>query len=101
LYFQTFQKHTIMKNLTCEHIEAIDEVKTSEEMVCETCAKIGSEWVHLRTCQECGVTLCCDSSEHKHAREHFQLYGHHVIASAEPGEKWLWCYEDERYARYE
>jgi hypothetical protein len=21
--------------------------------------KIGSEWVHLRTCQECGGTHCC------------------------------------------
>ena len=24
--------------------------------------KIGADWVHLRTCQQCGVTLCCDSS---------------------------------------
>jgi hypothetical protein len=24
--------------------------------------KIGAYWVHLQTCQTCGVTLCCDNS---------------------------------------
>ncbi|WP_240163725.1 UBP-type zinc finger domain-containing protein [Spirosoma taeanense] len=56
--------------------------------------------MHLRTCQQCGTTLCCDSSPNKHATKHFQASGHPVVASAEPGERWLWCYVDEQMAQY-
>ena len=84
----------------CNHLTAIEEIKTAEERVCEECVKIGGRWVHLRTCQECGVTLCCDSSSHRHATAHFHETGHPVVASAEPGEQWLWCYEDELFAEY-
>ena len=87
-------------NNVCEHISAIKEVKTALENVCEECIKIGSNWVHLRTCQQCGVTLCCDSSPHKHATKHYHQSGHPVMASAEPGERWFWCYEDEVMAEY-
>ena len=63
---------------------------------CEECVKTGDRWVHLRTCQECGITLCCDSSPNKHASAHARSHpGHHVVRSAEPGENWYWCYEDE------
>jgi hypothetical protein len=41
----------------CAHIEAITEVKLPEVRVCEACVKIGSTWVHLRTCQTCGIVL--------------------------------------------
>ena len=86
--------------IACSHLEAISEVKTAEEYVCEECSKTGDSWVHLRTCQECGVTLCCDSSPNKHATAHFHTHGHPVVASAEPGEKWMWCYEHRRLKRY-
>jgi hypothetical protein len=56
--------------------------------------------MHLRTCQECGVTLCCDSSPNKHATKHANAVGHPVIASAEPGERWLYCYPDDAFAEY-
>jgi hypothetical protein len=56
--------------------------------------------VHLRTCQECGATLCCDSSPNKHASKHARLSKHPVVASAEPGEQWLYCYPDDAYAEY-
>jgi len=59
---------------------------------CEECVKIGSAWLHLRTCQTCGVTLCCDSSPNRHASKHARAVKHPVIASAEPGERWLYCY---------
>jgi hypothetical protein len=62
--------------------------------------KINSWWVHLRTCQECGATLCCDNSPKRHATAHARASGHAVIASAEPGERWLWCYADEEFAEY-
>jgi ubiquitin-hydrolase Zn-finger-containing protein len=62
--------------------------------------KTGARWVHLRTCQECGTTRCCDSSPNKHASKHAREGGHPVVASAEPGEQWLYCYPDESYAEY-
>ncbi|GAB2528907.1 UBP-type zinc finger domain-containing protein [Spirosoma aerophilum] len=84
----------------CSHLSAITELRVEKEHVCEECIKIGSPWLHLRTCQTCGVTLCCDSSPNKHATKHFHASGHPVVASAEPGERWLWCYEDEQVVGY-
>ncbi|MFY0254772.1 UBP-type zinc finger domain-containing protein [Chitinophaga sp. 30R24] len=84
----------------CSHLQAITEVKVSEAYVCEECIKHHGGWVHLRTCQTCGVTLCCDDSPAKHMTQHFHETGHPVIASAEPGEQWLWCYIDKVLAKY-
>ena len=61
-------------------------------------------WVHLRMCQGCGHIGCCDNSEGKHATAHNAETGHPIIRSAEPGEDWSWCYEDQlmfRLARFE
>jgi Zn-finger in ubiquitin-hydrolases and other protein len=85
----------------CTHLENITEVKQPRVHECEECVKIGSPWVHLRTCQTCGITLCCDSSPNRHASKHAHASGHPVIASAEPGERWLYCYVDEAYAQYQ
>jgi hypothetical protein len=87
-------------NDTCKHIEEISRLKTAKAHVCEECMKIGASWVHLRTCQTCGSTRCCDSSPNKHASKHARASGHPVIASAEPGEQWLYCYPDDAYAEY-
>jgi hypothetical protein len=84
----------------CAHIAGIDAVKPPRERVCEACVAAGDRWVHLRTCQTCGVTLCCDSSPNRHATGHARSSQHPVIASAEQGERWLYCYPDERYAEY-
>ncbi|KAA6439074.1 UBP-type zinc finger domain-containing protein [Dyadobacter flavalbus] len=85
----------------CEHINEIAELKMPAELVCEECMKTDGTWVHLRTCQTCGTTLCCDSSPSKHMTKHFHQSEHPVVISAEPGEKWLWCYKDESFAEYE
>ena len=84
----------------CTHIESIDVVKHPAVRICKECAKTGSRWVHLRTCQNCGVTLCCDSSPNRHATKHAHASGHPVIASAEPEERWLYCYPDDAMAEY-
>ncbi len=84
----------------CGHIAAIEKVTHPRARECETCVKIGARWVHLRTCQTCGVTLCCDSSPNRHASTHARSVGHPVIASAEPGERWLYCFPDDAFAEY-
>ena len=84
----------------CSHMKAITALKQAKEFVCEECIKIGSDWVHLRTCQTCGATLCCDQSPHKHMTQHYHHTGHPVIISSEPGESWMWCYPDKLFAEY-
>jgi hypothetical protein len=84
----------------CPHLLQIEEVKLAKARVCEDCVKVGSAWVHLRTCQECGGTRCCDDSPNQHASKHAASSGHPVIASAELGERWLYCYPDEAFVEY-
>ncbi len=87
-------------NGVCPHIDAITEVKEPKARECEECVKTNSTWVHLRTCQTCGRTHCCDSSPNRHATKHANATGHPVIASAERGERWLYCYPDDGFAEY-
>jgi hypothetical protein len=84
----------------CAHIAAVSTITQPQERVCVECVAIGSAWVHLRTCQTCGITLCCDSSPHRHTTGHVTATGHPVIASAERGERWLYCYPDDAFAEY-
>ena len=87
----------MLKRENCAHLKPLefDALKKSEGYECEECVKLGSNWVHLRTCQTCGVTLCCDSSPNKHASRHARLHDHPVASSAEPGERWAYCYAHE------
>ena len=85
---------------SCAHINSVTTVKSAQRRECEECVKIRSRWVHLRTCQTCGVTLCCDSSPNKHASAHAGATAHPVVASSEPGERWLYCYPDEAFGEY-
>lgn len=84
----------------CKDLQEITNIKTAGELVCKECIKTGSDWVHLRTCQTCGVTLCCDDSPNKHMTKHYHKTKHPVISSAQPGERWLWCYQHEMMAEY-
>ena len=83
-----------MSQPECTHLDHIHDVTPGSEG-CEECLKIGSTWVHLRECLECGHVGCCDSSLHKHATKHFRATHHPVMMSAEPGENWKYCYVDE------
>jgi hypothetical protein len=89
-----------MATRACAHLTAIHEIKQPKRRVCEECEKVGGRWVHLRTCQTCGSTLCCDSSPARHATAHARASGHPVIASAEIGEQWLYCYPDDETVMY-
>ena len=84
----------------CADLRAITTVKHPVRRECEDCVKIGASWVHLRTCQTCGGTRCCDDSPNRHASKHAHATSHPVIASAEPGERWLYCYRDDAFTEY-
>ena len=84
----------------CAHIQALGTLLPAKAYECEACVKIDARWMHLRTCQSCGVTLCCDSSPNRHASKHARGTAHPVISSAEPGERWLFCYPDQAFAEY-
>lgn len=84
----------------CEHLAHWTQVLKPVIRECEECMKTGSTWVHLRTCQTCGVTLCCDSSTHKHATKHFEQSGHALVISAERGERWVWCFIHKQFMAY-
>ena len=84
-----------MTDAICAHLSSITTVRHAQRRECAECVKIGARWVHLRCCQECGVTLCCDSSPNRHATSHFQDTKHPIVKSFEPGEDWAWCYVHE------
>jgi hypothetical protein len=89
-----------MSDRGCSHLNSVDSVKQPNVPECAECVKIGAKWVHLRTCQQCGATLCCDSSPNRHASKHAHATGHPVIASAQPAERWLYCYPDDAFCEY-
>ncbi|NJK88425.1 MAG: UBP-type zinc finger domain-containing protein [Myxococcales bacterium] len=89
-----------MDSELCEHIREVREVQLPDQPTCVVCVQTGDRWVHLRTCQACGQTHCCDSSANRHATKHAWDSGHPVVASAEPGERWLWCYPDKQFVQY-
>ncbi len=83
----------------CYHFD-VENILNSKDLICEVCRPLGEKWVHLRVCQTCGKTLCCDDSKNQHAYKHFLESGHPVVISAEKGESWAWCYEDEMFIEY-
>ncbi len=87
-------------NKPCDHFASLGNYQVPENPQCAECVKIGASWVHLRTCQTCGLTLCCDSSQHKHMTAHFHGTGHALVISSEPGEKWAYCYTHDVMAPY-
>jgi hypothetical protein len=90
----------LVNNAPCPHLRQISSLRTAKRRECEECIKTGERWVHLRTCQECGATLCCDNSPHRHATHHAHTSHHPVISSAEPNERWLYCYPDDEFVEY-
>ena len=80
----------------CAHFDTGFEFEPPLD-VCPTCVEMGSEWVHLRQCLNCGKTGCCDNSPNRHATAHNRETGHPMIRSAMPDEDWRWCYTDELF----
>src|SRR5918999_1435931 len=78
----------------CEHLDQIREV-TPSSSGCEECLQLGDDWVHLRLCRFCGHVGCYDTSKNRHATKHHDETSHDIIQSFQPGEDWLYCYEDD------
>lgn len=78
----------------CTHLKDLETV-TPHAQGCEECLQSGSSWIHLRLCLSCGHVGCCDSSPNRHATAHFHATNHPVIQSFQPGENWMYCYEDD------
>jgi hypothetical protein len=89
-----------MPGEACAHIRTLATVKPPQARQCDECVAIGGSWVHLRTCQTCGGTRCCDSSPNRHASKHARVSRHPIVASAEPGERWMYCYPDDAFGEY-
>ena len=83
----------------CAHLQQIKDIKKAAKPECVDCVRMGSEWVHLRTCQSCGETRCCDSSPKRHATKHFHETQHAVMRSIMLGDTWDWCYVHEVMGR--
>ena len=82
----------------CAHLDQIQFEGLPDEIPgCEECLETGDRWVHLRRCMVCGKIACCDNSPNRHATAHYEESGHPLIRSAESGEGWRWCYEDELF----
>jgi uncharacterized UBP type Zn finger protein len=79
----------------CTHLDTIKITPPASVEGCEDCLKTGGTWLHLRICMECGHVGCCDSSPNQHASKHAAGSTHPIVRSMEPGERWLWCYEDD------
>jgi hypothetical protein len=81
---------------SCSHLNQVRVFELPPSVDgCEDCLAIGSKWLHLRICLECGRVGCCDDSPNKHARAHAQSEAHPIVRSLEPGEEWSWCFVDE------
>jgi uncharacterized UBP type Zn finger protein len=89
-----------MSQPLCEHFELLGKFDVPTTPQCDECVKINARWVHLRTCQSCGVTLCCDSSPNKHMTKHYEATKHALVISAEPNEQWAYCYAHDQMESY-
>ena len=79
----------------CSHLEDLNLDIPPSGDGCVECLRMGSSWVHLRRCLECGHVGCCDSSPNRHASAHAHTTTHPLVQSFEPGEDWYWCYADD------
>jgi predicted ester cyclase len=80
----------------CSHLDLIKFTEPSV-VVCEPCVASGDVWPALRMCLICGFVGCCDTSENKHMKQHYEQTGHPLFRSIRLEEGWVWCYEDNAF----
>jgi monovalent cation/hydrogen antiporter len=89
---KTEYSHLRRTGAACADLLSHPVANVPDEPVCQACLDIGTTWVSLRMCLDCGNVACCDSSVMRHATHHFRESTHPVMQSAEPNEDWRWCY---------
>jgi predicted ester cyclase len=80
----------------CSHLADIKVTEPTTD-VCEDCVAVGEIWPALRMCLTCGYVGCCDTSVHKHMKQHYEQTGHPLFRSIRLDEGWVWCYEDNAF----
>ena len=88
-----------MPDQSCVHIGAIATVKHPKRRECQECIRIGGAWfisVPVRN----AVARIVAMTRPTVTRQSAGATGHAVIASAEPGERWFYCYPDDAFAEY-
>ena len=78
---------------SCARLETMEYDEIPAVRVCAACIAMGSTWVHLRLCTQCG-TMRTSFAEGP-ATAHFHATGHPIIPCTRLGEDWFWCYVDE------
>ena len=82
----------------CEHVTAAVPRHVHRPTAgCKECLEMGSTWVHLRICLNCGHVGCCDDSPNRHATAHYRKTRHPLITSGELDETWAYCYADDQF----
>lgn len=84
----------------CAHLDAVVRSPgllgpPAQANGCEDCLPERTDWLHLRRCLQCGRILCCEGSPQQHAKAHAGSTSHGLVQSFEPGEDWVWCYDDD------
>ena len=60
----------------CTHVDQVRITQLPESVDgCVDCLAMGSLWLHLRICLECGHVGCCDDSPNRHATAHARRDG--------------------------
>ncbi len=80
----------------CDHVGQIQVTEPATRQ-CAKCVEEGVIWPALRMCLTCGHVGCCDTSQNKHARRHFEETGHPLMRSIRMDEGWVWCYADDAF----
>jgi hypothetical protein len=80
--------------IVCTHTDQVQASVEPSANGCEDCLAMNGSWVHLRLCLGCGHVGCCDDSPNRHARGHAGSTGHVIVQSFEPGEDWVYCFQD-------
>ena len=82
----------------CQHVTArVPRHVHRPTAGCKECLELGSSWVHLRICLNCGHVGCCDDSPNRHATAHYRATRHPLITSGEIDETWAFCYADNQF----
>ena len=88
-----------MPDRSCVHIDAITNIKQPKRHVCDECVKMGAAGpsAHLPGMRRHALLRAQSPRDEARARDR---PAHPVIASAEAGERWLYCYPDDEFEEY-